>query len=194
MSKKNSWREKLADSKDLPRVGEITGKMTKRWGPGTMVISAPWEVDAIMEKVPRGKLVTINVIRQALAKKHGTTIACPIATGMFAWIAADAACEGHEPTRSRSALIDDFSLGRSSCLPGGCLRTVRSGNRTVFGRSNAGNRRGDPPRDKDNSSRVRSVRITIRSTMLTDTKVEQPQASNTTKRSSSAPIDRSSSL
>src|SRR5579864_4656435 len=101
MSKKNSWREKLADSKDLPRVGEITGKMTKRWGPGTMVISAPWEVDAIMEKVPRGKLVTINVIRQALAKKHGTTIACPIATGMFAWIAADAACEAEAEGRSR---------------------------------------------------------------------------------------------
>jgi len=26
-----SWREKLADSKGLPKVGQIAGKMTRRW-------------------------------------------------------------------------------------------------------------------------------------------------------------------
>jgi len=38
-----------------------------------------------------GKLVTINVIREALAKKHNATICCPMTTGIFAWIAANAA-------------------------------------------------------------------------------------------------------
>ena len=37
-AKKKSWREKLADSKGLPKVGKIEGKMTRRWGTGTMVI------------------------------------------------------------------------------------------------------------------------------------------------------------
>ncbi len=32
MGKKKSWVEKLNDSKDLPKVVEITGKMSRRWG------------------------------------------------------------------------------------------------------------------------------------------------------------------
>jgi hypothetical protein len=92
-AKKKTWQEKLADNKDLPRVGPITGRMTRRWGSGTMVIPAPYEVDAVMRKVPKGKLITINEIRAVLAKKHGATMGCPITTGIFAWIAAHAAAE-----------------------------------------------------------------------------------------------------
>lgn len=93
MARKKSWREKLADSKGLPRVEKIDEKKSKRWGTGTFVVPAPMEVDEIMRKVPKGKLITINEIRQILAKKHKTTIGCPITTGIFAWIAAHAAEE-----------------------------------------------------------------------------------------------------
>jgi hypothetical protein len=68
---RKTWREKLADSKDLPRVVEITGKMSTRWGTGTIVIPAPIEVDEIMKKVPEGKLITVNQIRAIVAQKHG---------------------------------------------------------------------------------------------------------------------------
>ncbi len=71
---KKSWQEKLADSKDLPRVVEITDKMSQRWGTGTVCIPAPIEVDEIMRQVPRGKLITINQIREVVARKHGATI------------------------------------------------------------------------------------------------------------------------
>ena|SRR5687768_3530272 len=90
---KKSWREKLADNKGLPKIGKIEGKMTTRWGTGTMVIPAPMEVNDLMRKVPEGKLVTINELRAALAAKHGVSIACPITTGIFSWIAAHAADE-----------------------------------------------------------------------------------------------------
>ncbi len=93
MPKRKSWSEKLKDSKDLPKVEKITDKMSKRWGTGTVVIPAPVEVDEIMRKVPKGKLITINEIRMALAKKHGATIGCPLTTGIFAWVAANAADE-----------------------------------------------------------------------------------------------------
>jgi hypothetical protein len=93
MAKKKSWCEKLNDSKGLPKVEEITGKMSKRWGTGTVVIPAPLEVDEIMRKVPEGKLTTINEIRSALARKHKASIGCPITTGIFAWVAANAAEE-----------------------------------------------------------------------------------------------------
>jgi hypothetical protein len=92
-AKKKSWREKLADSKDLPKVAPIGVKMTLRWGTGTMVIPAPREVDEVMRRVPKGRLVTINEIRNCLAKKHRATIGCPMTTGIFAWIAAHAANE-----------------------------------------------------------------------------------------------------
>jgi len=99
---RKSWQEKLADSKGLPKVEKITDKMSKRWGAGTVVIPAPKEVDAIMRKVPEGKLTTINEIREELAKKHGATIGCPMTTGIFAWIAAhaaeEAAAEGKKNT------------------------------------------------------------------------------------------------
>jgi len=61
--RRKSWQEKLTDSKGLPKVAEITGKMSKRWGTGTVVIPAPKEVDEFMRKVPEGKLTTINEIR-----------------------------------------------------------------------------------------------------------------------------------
>jgi hypothetical protein len=93
MKARKTWREKLADSKGLPKVGKVEGKMTTRWGTGTMVIPAPLEVDELMRRVPKGKLVTINELRAALAKKHGVNIACPITTGIFSWIAAHAADE-----------------------------------------------------------------------------------------------------
>jgi hypothetical protein len=54
-----------------------------------------------MKKVRRGKLTTIDAIRKTLAKKHKTTSACPITTGIFAWIAAHAADEAEEGGRSR---------------------------------------------------------------------------------------------
>ncbi len=95
-SKKKSWREKLLDSKDLPRIERITGKMAKRWGTregDTVLIPSPIEVDEVMRMVPKGKLITINQIRDFLARKHGATIGCPITTGIFARIAAEAANE-----------------------------------------------------------------------------------------------------
>jgi hypothetical protein len=98
---KKSWREKLVDRKGFPQVAEIDRTKSKRWGTGTFVIPAPVEVDAAMKKVRRGKLTTIDAIRKALAKKHGATIACPITTGIFAWIAAHAANEDETDGRAR---------------------------------------------------------------------------------------------
>ena len=46
-----------------------------------------------MKKVPRSKLITINQIREIVAKKHGATIGCPITTGIFVNIATRAAEE-----------------------------------------------------------------------------------------------------
>lgn len=90
---RKTWRDKLHDSKDLPRVERIEGRLSKRWGTGTVVIPAPIEVDQAMRRVRKGRVTTINEIRSHLAREHGATIGCPITTGIFAWIAAHAAEE-----------------------------------------------------------------------------------------------------
>jgi len=109
--RRKTYKEKLLDKKDLPKVVKIKGKMAKKWlagrergksrGTGTMVIPAPIEIDALMKKVPQGKVTTINEIRKAVAKKHGSTIACPITCGIFARIAAGAAEEDRVKGRKK---------------------------------------------------------------------------------------------
>ncbi len=98
MYKKKSAIEKLHEDKGLPKIVKITPKMAKRWGKvgETVVIPKPIEVDEIIRKVPKGKLITINQIREIVAKKHKATIGCPITCGIFAWIAAHAAEEERE--------------------------------------------------------------------------------------------------
>ncbi len=92
-TRKKTWQEKLADNKGFPKVFRIDKRKSKRWGTGTFVIPAPEEVDALMRRVPKGKLTTIDDLRKFLARRHRATIACPITTGIFAWIAAHAAAE-----------------------------------------------------------------------------------------------------
>jgi len=85
---RKTWREKLLDNKDLPKVSAINGKLSKRWGEGTCVIPAPREVDEVMKSVPKGRLMTTKELQSAIANKHQVTIACPMCCGIFAWIAA----------------------------------------------------------------------------------------------------------
>jgi hypothetical protein len=96
-----SWQKKLADSKDLPKVVKIEGKMSRRWGTGTCAIPAPMEVDELMKKVPKGKLTTVNDIRSAVARKHKAAIGCPITCGIFAFVAANAAEEARAEGKKR---------------------------------------------------------------------------------------------
>ncbi len=100
--KRKTWQEKLADNKGFPKVCEIDAKKSKRWGTGTFVIPAPMEVAELMSRVPRGKLTTIDELRKVLARRHGATIACPITTGIFAWIAAHAAAEAEAEGKRRT--------------------------------------------------------------------------------------------
>ena len=70
---KKTWKEKLYENRKA-EVVEITENMSQKWGIGTCVIPAPIEVDEIMKMVPKGKLITINQIRETLARRYDATI------------------------------------------------------------------------------------------------------------------------
>jgi hypothetical protein len=92
MKRKKTWQEKLADDKDCPKFAQQEGE-TSRFGTGSMVIPRPMDVKELMDRIPKGKITTINELRAALARKYNADMACPITTGIFAWIAAHAAEE-----------------------------------------------------------------------------------------------------
>ena len=91
--KKKSWREKLDDAKNLPKIVQMDDAAAKKWGGKKLAIPTPKEVDELMKKVPKGKLETINTVREKVAKKYRTDIGCPICCGIFSVIAAHVAAE-----------------------------------------------------------------------------------------------------
>jgi len=91
---KKSFNEKLHDSKDMPKVIEITDPKTISMYTGTkMLIAPPIAYDEIMRRVPYGKLITADYVRNYLARKHNADFTCPLTAGIFMNIAARASVE-----------------------------------------------------------------------------------------------------
>ncbi len=107
MYRKKTFREKLQDDKGFPRVERLTGGMRRRFGAGTILLPAPSEVEELMRRVPKGKVVTINEIRETLASRHGATMACPIVTGILARSSPAPPARTRRPGASASHLIGE---------------------------------------------------------------------------------------
>ncbi|MBI3404995.1 MAG: MGMT family protein [Acidobacteria bacterium] len=91
-SSRTSWRAKLERVQE-PKVVTIPLKMQPRFGTGKMLIPRPLDVDALIRTVIKGKLVTQGQIRKNLARAHHADVTCPITTGIFCRISAEAAEE-----------------------------------------------------------------------------------------------------
>src|SRR6185436_17085786 len=85
------WREKLEKPQET-KVVQIPANMP-RFGTGTMLIPTPMLVDELMRKVQKGKLITSSELRRKLAAYFATDVTCPLTTGIFVRIAAEAAEE-----------------------------------------------------------------------------------------------------
>ncbi len=94
--KQRAWQEKLLDSKGHPTIGPVNEKMSRRWGEGIMVIPAPMEIDEVPKSIGNGHCITIDQIRDRLAREHGVDFACPMTAGIFTWIAAHATDEAEQ--------------------------------------------------------------------------------------------------
>lgn len=96
--RKKTWREKLADKEDIPKVLKLEKrlpcfnalhKMGIDVGENVVMVN-PSEIVACMKRVPRGRLVTIVEICRQIAKKHRVKGCCSLTTGIFIMIAAHA--------------------------------------------------------------------------------------------------------
>ena len=133
------WHEKMERPQE-PKLVPITTRMS-RFGKGFMLIPTPKLVDSVIRKVPRGKLITIGTIRKKLAVEHGADVTCPLTTGIFIRIVAEAAEEARAKGGKRITpywrVVRDkrFSCAASSQAPRhesarGQLRTGHIGGRT----------------------------------------------------------------
>src|SRR6266705_1707255 len=96
---KTPWQEKLQRPQE-PKLVPVPPKMA-RFGKGKMLIPTPKLVDDIVRRVPKGKLVTVGELRTKLARDHGADVACPLTTGIFVRIVAEAANEASQQGAKR---------------------------------------------------------------------------------------------
>jgi CO dehydrogenase/acetyl-CoA synthase alpha subunit len=121
--KKKTAREKLeAEHASHGSVSPIPPIWQASMGKGMMVVPRPLDVDAMMRTARKGKLVTLTQIRARLAKKSKVNQCCPLTTGIFARLAAEAAEEDAaagkgrvtpwwRTVRDNGQLIDKFPGG-----------------------------------------------------------------------------------
>ena len=140
MAGKKTAREKLR-KKQARRLVDIPNKMAGRIGAGKMLIPRPLDVDAAVRLVPCGQLTTIGRIRAKLAAKHGANITCPLCTGIFLRLTAEAAEEEllagaknvapyWRVLRDDGSLIDRFPDG----LEGHAVRLQAEGHKLIPGK------------------------------------------------------------
>lgn len=94
---------------------------------GSMVVSSPAEVDALVRGIGPGEVATLDELRAALSRRHGTATACPVSTAIFAGMSARAAEEMRQAGTPRDELTPWWRLLKrggflNPKLPGGVER------------------------------------------------------------------------
>ena len=85
---KKDFNAKMNNSKNMPKIVKLDNDGAKKWGGETMVIAPPLDYNELMKKVPKGKLITTDTLRKAMAKKYNVDITCPLTCGIFVNICA----------------------------------------------------------------------------------------------------------
>lgn len=120
--KKATAREKLQREHASHGTVVVVPKSVARWAGQRMLIPKPTDVDAQMRTARKGKVVTLGAIRERLARAAKADVCCPLTTGIFARIAAEAAEEDRaagkktmtawwRTVRDDGTLIDKFPGG-----------------------------------------------------------------------------------
>jgi alkylated DNA nucleotide flippase Atl1 len=110
------------------KVEVLTAAKGASYPAGRMLISAPLELDAVIRRIPAGRVLTLGALRANLARNHRADYTCPLTTGIFLRIVAEAAEEERATIGGRIApywrvVRDDGAL--IDKLPGGVAAQAR---------------------------------------------------------------------
>jgi 6-O-methylguanine DNA methyltransferase, DNA binding domain len=127
-SRRKSAVEKRDTARE-PYVKVLTESKSKAFPVGKMLIASPLAVQRIVERVPVGRVIVVSALRDALAREFGAQYTCPITTGIFLRVAADAAEEerlaGATGTMPWWRVVRDDG-GLMEKLPGGAVRQAKA--------------------------------------------------------------------
>lgn len=94
MAARTTWAEKLANSKP-PQVKRLDKAFADMPEGCMMLIASPAIIDEYIWQVPKGKSVDLNTLRNDLAMQYHAEKTCPLTTGIFLRIVAEAAYDKH---------------------------------------------------------------------------------------------------
>lgn len=87
--RKKDFNAMLHNSKDMPKIKVIDNEdVLNRYGGRKMLLAPPIDYDKVIKRIPHGKLLTIERIRNHLAYQYDADFTCPLTAGIFTGIVA----------------------------------------------------------------------------------------------------------
>jgi alkylated DNA nucleotide flippase Atl1 len=84
-----AWQAKL-EKVQQPEVKPGPEEWNERYGGSRMLISTPQHIQQLLETIPKGRVITMSLLRQRLAREANADYTCPLTTGIFLRIVAEA--------------------------------------------------------------------------------------------------------
>lgn len=91
-TKRKSWISKR-DKEQPPQVKVLDKDFAGMKAGQRMLIASPKIIDTYLRQLPAGRLIDPATMRQDLALTYGAEVTCPVTTGIFLRIVAEAAYE-----------------------------------------------------------------------------------------------------
>lgn len=86
---KKDFNAMLHNNKDMPKIKVIDNEdVLNRYGGRKMLLAPPIDYDKVIKRIPHGKLLTIERIRNHLAYQYDADFTCPLTAGVFTGIVA----------------------------------------------------------------------------------------------------------
>jgi hypothetical protein len=89
MTKKKSWLDKLNENIE-PKIKRIEIDFADIPAGSTMFIATPKLIDQYIKEIGLGKRINTKTLRKDLALEHNADYTCPVTTGIFLRIVAEA--------------------------------------------------------------------------------------------------------
>lgn len=99
MKPKKSWSEKIKKEQAF-QLKKIDFSFADIPANSNMFIATPYIINEYIKQIPKGKSVDIKTIRKDLAAEYHADYTCPLTTGIFLRIVAEAAYEEYKKQKS----------------------------------------------------------------------------------------------
>ncbi len=99
MATKKTWFDKLSEKKE-PKIKRIDFAFADIPANSNMFIATPQIIDRYIKEIPKGIAVTVKTMRKDLAIENRADFTCPVTTGLFLRIVAEANFEKYQQTKS----------------------------------------------------------------------------------------------